>query len=371
MTFDQYISTLESVHQQLSDRAVQQINTSLTVRNWLIGHYIVEFELNGEDRAGYGQRLMEQTAARLSKTKGMTIANLFTFRNLYLTYPWFSDYILTDLASLPILQTLSVKLTDGTRGVTENTSLRLPARTLLTTLSFSHFVELLRLDSELKRRFYEAECISNGWSVRELARATTTLLFERTGLSTDKSGVISRIITGERGPAAERIRNPYVLEFLDLPEKAQYSENELEAAILNHIQTFLTELGRGFCFEARQRRVTFGNTHYRIDLVFYHRILKCHILIDLKMGRFDHGDAGQMNLYLNYYRENEMTEGDNPPVGLILCADKDDSLVRYATNGISNEMFVSKYKLQLPDQKALLDLIQNDMENFSGDISGN
>lgn len=362
MTFAQLINTLESTHQQLSVRASQQVNTALTTRNWLIGFYLVEFEQNGDDRAAYGQRLMEQTAERLSAIKGLTVTNLQNFRQFYLTYRWFMPWVAQETGLLSIHQTVSGELQVSEKE--EDERLKMPPSQLLTTLTFSHFIELIRLDTELKRRFYEIETVKNGWSVRELARATTTLLFERTDLSTDKSTVISRIAGNQRATVADRMRNPYVVEFLGLAEKAEYSENDLEMAILNHIQEFLTELGRGFCFETRQRRITFGNTHYKIDLVFYHRILKCHVLIDLKIGRFDHGDAGQMNLYLNYYRENEMTEGDNPPVGLILCADKDDSLVRYATGGMTNELFVSKYQLQLPDQQTLLNLIQNDLEAF-------
>ena len=198
-----------------------------------------------------------------------------------------------------------------------------------------------------------------------MTRATTTSLYERTGLSTNKEALIAHLATDQPGPATERLRDPYVLEFLGLPERAEYSEKDLETAILNHLQTFLMELGHGFCFEARQRRITLGNTHYRIDLVFYHRILKCHFLIDLKIGRFDHSDAGQMNLYLNYYQEHEMTEHDNPPIGLILCADKDDSLVRYATVGMANELFVSKYKITLPDPDTLRNLIEEDLERFA------
>lgn len=361
MTFDQLITTLEGVHQLLAARAVQQVNTALTVRNWLIGYYFVEFDQHGEDRADYGQRLMERTAERLEGIRGMAVSNLRNFRQFYLMYRWFGSYIAEQTGFTPIHQTVSGELQPVDN---EEEMLKMPPQRLLNALAFSHFIELIRLDSELKRRFYEVEAVKNGWSVRQLTRATTTLLFERTGLSTDKAAVISRLAEDKPGPVAERMRDPYVLEFLNLSEQAEYSENDLETAILSHLQTFLIEMGRGFCFEARQRRITFGNTHYKIDLVFYHRILKCHVLIDLKIGRFDHGDAGQMNLYLNYYRENEMTEGDNPPVGLILCADKDDSLVRYATGGMANDLFVSKYQLQLPDQQTLLNLIREDLERF-------
>jgi predicted nuclease of restriction endonuclease-like (RecB) superfamily len=164
---------------------------------------------------------------------------------------------------------------------------------------------------------------------------------------------------------ADIIKNPYVLEFLGLAEKADYSENDLEQAIIDHLQEFLLEAGRGFCFEGRQKRITFGNTHYRIDLVFYHRILKCHVLVDLKLGEFTHADAGQMNVYLNYYQDQEMTEGDNPPIGIILCAQKDDALVKYATGGLPQPVFVSKYLVNLPSEEALRQLIREEQAKFS------
>ena len=234
---------------------------------------------------------------------------------------------------------------------------------LLSRLSFSHFIELIRVEDNLQRLFYEVEAIKNNWSVRELARAIDTSLALRTTLSTDKGAIIKKIKNLKPTSTSEIMRNPIVLEFLDLEEKSEYSETDLETAILNHLQKFLIELGTGFCFEARQKRITFDNEHYRIDLVFYHRMLKSHILIDLKVGKFDYADAGQMNAYLNYYRENEMSEGDNPPVGLILCGNKKETLVKYATTGIDNQMFVSQYLLKLPDKKLLESFIRNEIKN--------
>jgi predicted nuclease of restriction endonuclease-like (RecB) superfamily len=234
---------------------------------------------------------------------------------------------------------------------------------LLSRLSFSHFIELIRVEDNLQRLFYEVEAIKNNWSVRELARAIDTSLALRTTLSTNKESIINKIKNLKPTATSAIMRNPFVLEFLDLEEKSEYSETDLETAILNHLQKFLTELGTGFCFEARQKRITFDNEHYHIDLVFYHRILKSHVLIDLKIGKFDHADAGQMNVYLNYYRENEMSENDNPPVGLILCGNKKESLARYATTGIDNQMFVSQYLLKLPDKKLLESFIKNEIEN--------
>lgn len=362
MNFNQLINSIESTHVQLSTQAVKQVNNLQTIRNWLIGCYIFEFEQKGEDRAAYGKQLLINIAERmkLKGNIGFSDRNLRQFRQFYLTYPQIWQTVSAKFKN-EISQTVFSQLIEPIEDSYQ--ALMLPIETLINTLSFSHFIELLRLDSDLKRRFYEIEAVKNAWKVRELERAINTLLFERTGLSTDKKGVISKIKDQKPFEPKDIVRNPYFLEFIGLQEKTQYSETDLETAIINHLQTFLTELGRGFCYEARQKRITFGNTHYRIDLVFYHRILKCHVLIDLKLGKFDHADSGQMLMYLNYFRKNEMTEGDNPPIGIILCADKDDSLVEYATAGLENELFISKYMLQLPDKQTLLNFIAKELEN--------
>lgn len=193
-----------------------------------------------------------------------------------------------------------------------------------------------------------------------------SMLFERTGLSKEKQAVLEKHRAGAGLKPQDIIRNPYVLEFLGLEEKPEYTENDLEQAIIGHLQKFLLEAGRGFCFEARQRRISFDNRHYRIDLVFYHRILKCHVLFDLKIGQFDHSDAGQMNLYLNYYRENEMMNGDNLPVGVILCAEKNQALVHYATGGLAQQIFVSKYLLNLPSEEELKQIVREEQEKLCG-----
>jgi predicted nuclease of restriction endonuclease-like (RecB) superfamily len=249
----------------------------------------------------------------------------------------------------------------------------IPSKMLLSRLSFTHFVELIRKDDPLERLFYEVETIKNNWSVRELERAMNTALYVRTGLSKDKEAIIRKFKNQKPAQIMDIIRDPYIGEFLGLEERATYSELELEQAILNHLQQFLIELGTGFCFEARQKRITIDNTHYRIDLVFYHRILKCHILIDLKIGKFDHADAGQMNVYLNYFRENEQAEDDNAPVGLILCGDKNETLARYAISGLDNQLFVSKYLVNLPEKKVLEEFIKRELEEFGefGELKNN
>jgi len=253
---------------------------------------------------------------------------------------------------LNIWLTASAKSEDG---------INVPPELLLSRLSYSHFIELIRVEDELQRLFYEVEAIKNNWNIRELRRAIDTSLAFRTIMSTNKEAVIAKIKNLKPTTNAEVIRNPYILEFLDLDEKPEYNESELEQQILNHLQEFLIELGTGFCFEARQKRITFNNKHYRIDLVFYHKILKCNVLIDLKLNEFDYPDAGQMNLYLNYYKDNEMSEGDNPPIGIILCSEKDNTLVKYTTAGMDDHLFVSKYLVKLPEKKIFENFIKREL----------
>jgi predicted nuclease of restriction endonuclease-like (RecB) superfamily len=230
-------------------------------------------------------------------------------------------------------------------------------------LSWSHLIELIRLDDPWKRAFYENECLRGSWSKRELQRQIGSLLYERTGLSVDKQAVIERArrqAFDARVQISELIRDPYVLEFVGLAEQPRYTESDLETALLNHIQSFLLELGSGFCFEARQKRITVGNEHDYIDLVFYHRLLRCHLLIDLKVRHFQHGDAGQMNFYLNYWKRGVTSPEDNPPVGLLLCSDKDQTKVEYAIGGLDQQLFVSRYLVALPKPNEIEQLIERD-----------
>ncbi len=360
---------ISDLHDYLQKKARQQVNNALTIRNWLIGLYIIEYEQNGSDYAIYGLKVMKELSDRLKPIKGMSSTQLYLYKDFYKTYP---DFFPTVSGLLQrsgyqfdeIFLTLSGKLETKMPEQTES-DLSFPPEVLLSRLSFSHFIELIKAETPLKRAFYEVQAIKNNWGVRELNRAIGTLLFERTGLSTNKETVIAKAKDKIPALPADVVKNPYFLEFLGLEEKAEYSENDLEGAIINHLQKFMIELGRGFCFEARQKRITFDNKHYQIDLVFYNRILKCHVLLDLKVGEFDHADAGQMNVYLNYFRKNEMTDGDNLPVGIILCAGKNDALVEYATSGLPQEVFVSKYLVQLPSVEDLKMLIANDRKMFN------
>jgi predicted nuclease of restriction endonuclease-like (RecB) superfamily len=348
---------IQDTNTYFTNKAQQQVNTALTIRNWLIGLYMVEYEQSGKDRADYGTGLYKALAERLLQNglKSIRERHLYLCKDLYLAYPNIlrtpsAKLYLTDFQQLPNLRTLSAKLDAGEPSAGQDN--------LLTRLSFSHFIELLKAEAGAKRQFYEVEAIRNNWGVRTLKRAMDSLLFERTGLSSKKEQVQLQFEKEEPTEPEAVFRNTYLLEFLGLEEKAAYTENDLEERIITNLQQFLLELGRGFCFEQRQKRITFDNRHYRIDLVFYHRILKCHVLLDLKIGEFDHGDAGQMNMYLNYYKENESHNRDNPPIGIILCSGKNEALVKYATMGLPQQVFVSKYLVNLPSEKELQQIVE-------------
>jgi predicted nuclease of restriction endonuclease-like (RecB) superfamily len=384
MNIGRLLELIQNTCDQAAQLVLKQVNTNLSIRNWLIGFYLFEYEQGGADRAIYGESLYRTIESELKSKgiKGLSYSILHVCKQFYLTYPQIGQTVSdqmqkTGITMGQIVQTVSgqsvvpdqlvpEKFSTLSRKLTNDEELSIDPALLLQRLSFSHFIELLNAETALKRAFYEIETIKNNWSVRELKRAMSTLLFERTGLSKNKKAVIGKIKDEFPDTIANVMKNPYILEFLGLEEKPQYSETDLENAIITHLQKFLIELGRGFCFEARQKRITFDNDHYRIDLVFYHRILKCHVLIDLKIGKFSHADAGQMNVYLNYYKENEMTEGDNPPIGIIMCAQKNDSLVKYATGGLPQKVFVSKYMVELPSVDDLKKLLEADREQFGG-----
>jgi len=300
--------------------------------------------------------------------KGFSDRNLRLYRQFYIQYPiiWqlitakFQD---TENQMFGIWQSEIAK-SQIKNQVSDDNRESIPIEILIDKLSYTHFIELIKIEDTLKRAFYEIQTIKNNWTVDALRRNINSMLYERIGLSRDKETMLEKLKNESLQQIPDIIKSPYLLEFLNIPEKAEYSETDFEQAIINHLQNFLIEMGRGFCFEARQRRITFNNRHYRIDLVFYHRILKCHVLIDLKMGEFDHADAGQMNVYLNYFKENEMSDGDKEPVGIILCSQKDEALVHYATGGLPQEVFVSKYMLQLPSEEQLIHFINTEINQY-------
>ncbi len=365
MNYDSLITAITDAQRHAQAGAAGAVNRHLILRNWLIGAFIKDYEQNGEDRAAYGSRLLIRLSASLKSksVSGVSPDMLERMRLLYDSYPQLGDQIsapaMRKLAEHPNGTEISAPVV---RKSPPPQPTPLPPGKIL-ELSWTHLAELVRLNDPWKRAFYENECLKGSWSKRQLQRQIGSLLYERTGLSADKQAVIEharRQALAAPTQIADLLRDPYVLEFTGLEEKSHYLERDLETALLDHLQAFLLELGTGFCFEARQRRVTIGNEHDYIDLVFYHRILRCHLLIDLKTRAFRHSDAGQMNYYLNYWKDQEMQSDDQPPVGLILCTDKNQTRVDYATAGLDHQLFVSRYLAALPKPEELQLLIEED-----------
>lgn len=359
MNFDILVHNISVVEQVILNEVAHAINVSLTARNWILGYYIVEFEQNGEDRATYGESLLKKLEQRLQK-KGLTERRFREFRKFYLTYPQLEPeirlYIGTNLNS-EIRQIASAEFDsfeNQDNMIRRTASAKLePWQTdpnkILYKIPFSHLLFLCKIDDPLKRAFYESEIIKGCWSYTELERQVTSLYFERTGLSKDKNR-LSEIVNQKSVALRPKdiIKNPLTLEFLELQESEVVMENDLENAILNHLQHFLLELGDGFCYEATQKRILIDDEYFKIDLVFYHRILHCHFLVELKTDKFRHEYASQLNLYLNYYKNEVMQPSDNPPIGLLLCTDYGETTVQYATAGLDENLFVSKYLVTLP-----------------------
>ncbi len=328
ISYNQLKEQIGELLRQGREQAGRAVNAILVQTYWQIGCYIVEFEQKGNIKAEYGSELLDRLSRDLTAEfgKGFSRSNLFQIRLFYLKFPK--------------IQTLSGQL------------------------SWSHYVEIIKAESELEISFYTRQCEKENWSVRELKRQMRSMLFHRLALSKDKSGVLEIAEKGSEVQQAEDlIKDPYVFEFLGIQPKEQYLEGELEQTLIQNLELFLLELGKGFAFVGRQYKISLANRHFYVDLVFYHRILKCFVLIDLKRGEIEHTDIGQMNMYLNYFAKEENVEGDNPPIGIVLGAYKDHILVEYATQNITNQLFVSKYQLYLPDKKQL----QEELERLLSD----
>ena len=326
--YDQLITQIGILLHSGRQQAVQAVNTVLVQTYWHIGQHIVEFEQKGNERAEYGTQLFERLAKDLTLLygKGFGRSNLLYMRKLYQCFP--------------ISGTLSHLLT------------------------WSHYYEILKADNPLEISFYCKQCQHERLSVRELKRQMKSSLFERLALSKDKEGVLKLAREGHVVESADDLmKDPFVLEFLNIPEQYQYLESELEEKIISNLQQFIMEMGKGFAFIGRQYRMSIGGKHFYLDLLFYHRILKCFVLVDLKRGEIDHLDVGQMNLYLNYFKKEEATEGDNEPIGIILGAHKNHILVEYATDSITNKVLLSEYQLYLPDKKMLQNALDKLLEN--------
>ena len=314
----QLIDSITVLWDSAKTKAISAVNTELLEANWQTGKYIVEYEQQGKNRAEYGKQLLVSLAKDLTSKngKGFSRSNLVYMRKFYLAFP--------------ICETVSHKLT------------------------WSHYFELLKCDNPLEMQFYYNEAIKEGWKVRELKRQMKSCLFQRLALSTDKAGVLALANEGHQVQTPQDIiRDPFVLEFTGLPKQKYYKESELEKSLKDHMEQFLLEMGRGFAFVGRQYVMQIGSRQFKVDMVFYHCILKCYVLIDLKRAEIKHGDIGQMNLYLNYFKTEVCQPDDNPPIGIVLGARRDELLMEYALEGITNQLFVARYQLYLPKREEL------------------
>ncbi len=393
MYFKQLILSLSKVNRELKEHSLSAVNISLTLRNWFFGFYIFEFEQNGKDRAEYGKGLLALIAKEVNK---LNVPNsdereLRRYRQFYLAYPSaaelgsldsriksllppeFSEGYIEIMSNQirgsvnPEFKDRHIEIISNQIRGSVNPELDIPDihyANLFKKLSYTHFIELIRLDDPLKRLFYELECIKGTWSVRELKRQIGSLLYERTGLSGQKEKLVA--LTHQKSSAhafTDIIRDPYIFEFLGLKQQDVLPEDHLEQALLDHLLQFLLELGKGFCFESRQKRIIIDNEHHFVDLVFYHRLLHCNVLIEMKTERFNYAHAGQLNMYLEYYKKYEMAEGDNPPVGILLCTNKDKEHVEFATAGLDDKVFVSQYLVALPDKRELEQFIKKELND--------
>ena len=367
--FETLVSSIVDLHHQTQDFATKAVNVALTLRNWLIGYRIVEFEQQGQNRATYGDGLMERLAQHLASSglTRVTPRELRRYRLFYQVYPRIWESMAPEFVALqgfgPLLQLLPPASPAFRESVTPERQQEEPDTTpLALRLSFTHLNELIQLPDETQRRFYEIESIRGNWSVRELRRQIASLYYQRSGLSKDKTKLSAMTLaTADVFKPAHIIRDPYVFEFLGLRSRDVMSESDLEDALLDLLQDFLLELGHGFCFEARQKRILVGDEYFFIDLIFYHRILKCHILVEIKTDAFRHEHLGQLNAYVAYYKKHKMTAGDQAPIGILLCTHKNDALVEFALGDLSNQIFVSRYAVELPKKE--------EMERFITKIS--
>ncbi len=374
MDFEALVKHISTIQSTLQAQAAHAVNLALTARNWLMGCYIVEFEQNGEDRAAYGEQLLKKLEQRLN-IKGLNERRFREFRRLYLVYPQLKEPIALYLTS-QIRHTIYAEFTDPIRRLltakSDNEIRRLataessqhiqsaqnkwstPPEKLFNRLSSTHLNVISPIDNPVKRAFYEMEAIRGCWSVKELERQINSLYYERSGLSKNKEA-LSALVQQQATSLQPKdiINTPITLEFLGLNDRALVTESDLEQSILDNLQHFLLEMGHGFCFEARQKRILIDKDYFFADLVFYHRILKCHVIVELKIDKFRHEYASQLNMYLNYFKAEVMQPDDNPPVGILLCTEKGDTLVQYATAGLDPNIFVQKYMIELPTEEEI------------------
>lgn len=360
-SFNDLASIVQTTHDAAQSSAVKAINRMQTMRNWLIGYYIVEFEQHGKDRAEYGTQLLKKLEERVDR-KGLTTTLFKWARKFYRLYPQMMENLPIPICETVMHQLQPIENKEDTIGASMTHQFVTPGKTIISHLSFTHLREIMTLDDPLARYFYEQECIKCTWSVRELRRQISTNLYVRAGISTNPEKLLSLPSVQGHDSAELQIRQPFTFEFLGLKAQEVVDEHDLEDALISHLQEFILELGKGFCFEARQKRIIIDDEYYYPDLVFYNRILHCGVIIELKNEEFSYENFGQLNAYVSHYRENEMRPGDNPPIGILLCTRKGKKMVEYALAGMDNNLFVSTYMLQLPDKKTLEEFLLKQLE---------
>lgn len=369
-SFNDLASIVQTTHDAAQSSAVKAINRMQTMRNWLIGYYIVEFEQHGKDRAEYGTQLLKKLEERVDR-KGVNVTLLQMSRNFYKLYTQMVNLFVPNqkYSTASNISESSVQLKSNSSNnetnlicATVSHKFQTSPELMISRLSFSHLREIMTLDDPLARYFYEQECIKCTWSVRELRRQISTNLYVRAGISANPEKLLSLPSVQGHDSAELQIRQPFTFEFLGLKAQEVVDEHDLEDALISHLQEFILELGKGFCFEARQKRIIIDDEYYYPDLVFYNRILHCGVIIELKNEEFSYENFGQLNAYVSHYRENEMQPGDNPPIGILLCTRKGKKMVEYALAGMDNNLFVSTYMLQLPDKKTLEDFLLKQLE---------
>lgn len=377
MNFKLLAQQIENIHDALQTKAVNAVNTHITFRNWVIGLYILKYQQKGEDRAKYGNKLLEKLAIKFAKTKlkGLTAPELSRCRQFYITYPSIlgtvSQKSLIAQLDSSILGTLSQESVLMAASVTEksdNLDMAVFSKhynQLFSTTSYSHFTELIKIDDFYKRTYYELLVCKTTLSVRELRDSINTLSYERTGLSKNKKLSIQTVINKIK-PAkpADAVKDFYFFNFLGLENVDAVDETQLETALLNHLEKFILELGNGFCFEARQKRILIGDEYFFVDMVFYHRILKCHVIVELKVDKFDPSHAVQLKNYLKYYNKFVKTKNDNPAIGILLVTDKNKTLAEFTVDGINEKMFVTKYAIELPTKRQLENFIRRELKKL-------
>lgn len=360
-SFNDLASIVQTTHDAAQSSAVKAINRMQTMRNWLIGYYIVEFEQHGKDRAEYGTQLLKKLEERVDR-KGLTTTLFKWARKFYRLYPQMMENLPIPICATEMHQLQPIENKEDTISASMMHQFVTPGKTIISHLSFTHLREIMTLDDPLARYFYEQECIKCTWSVRELRRQISTNLYVRAGISTNPEKLLSLPSVQGHDSTELQIRQPFTFEFLGLKAQEVVDEHDLEDALISHLQEFILELGKGFCLEARQKRIIIDDEYYYPDLVFYNRILHCGVIIELKNEEFSYENFGQLNAYVSHYRENEMQPGDNPPIGILLCTRKGKKMVEYALAGMDNNLFVSTYMLQLPDKKTLEEFLLKQLE---------